>query len=58
MLYAISNNMNRNMILIEYTVWSKVSRTEFFTTFLPMPSTRLWLNYVVKTVSHKSANWR
>jgi hypothetical protein len=40
-----------------YTVRSKGSRTEFFTAFLPTPSTGPWLNYVVETVSHKSANW-
>ena len=40
-----------------YTVWSKGSRTKFFTTFLPTPSTGLRLNYIVEMVSHKSANW-
>jgi hypothetical protein len=29
----------------------------FFTTFLATPSTGPWLNYVVETISHKSANW-
>ena len=41
-----------------YPVRSKGSRTEFFTAFLPLPSTGTRLNYVVETVSHKSANWR
>jgi hypothetical protein len=40
-----------------YTVRSKGSGTEFFTAFLPTPSTGPRLNYVVKTVSHTSANW-
>jgi len=41
-----------------YTLRSKGSRTEFFTAILPTPSTGPQLNYVVETVSHKSANWR
>jgi hypothetical protein len=35
-------------------VQSKGSQTEFFTAFLPTPSTGLRLNYVIETVSHKS----
>ena len=36
-----------------HTVRSKGSRTEFFTAFLPTPSTGPKLDYVVETVSHK-----
>jgi len=46
------------ILITDYTVRSKGSRTEFFTAFLPMPSTGPRLNYIVETVSHKSANWR
>jgi len=46
------------MYVYMYTVQSKDSRTEFFTAILPTPSTEPRLNYVVQTVSHKSANWR
>jgi len=42
----------------KYTVRSKGSWTEFFTVFLPTPSAGPRMNYVVETVSHKSANWR
>ena len=36
----------------------KVPGLNFFTAFLPTPSTGPRLNYVVETVSHNSANWR
>jgi hypothetical protein len=45
-------------VFLEDTVRSKGYRTEFFTAFLPTPSTWPRLNYVAETVSHKSANWR
>jgi len=41
-----------------YTLRSKGSWTEFFYPFTTTPSTGPRLNYVVETVSHKSANWR
>jgi hypothetical protein len=36
-----------------YTMRSRSSRTEFFTAFLPTPSTGPRLNYVVETASFK-----
>jgi len=46
----------QHYLMILYTVKSKGSRTEFFTAFLPTPSTGPRLNYVVETVSHNNAN--
>jgi len=54
----VSASMYVCMYVCMYTVLFKDSRTEFFTAFLPTPSTGPRLNYVVETVSIKSANWR
>jgi hypothetical protein len=50
----------RNWIKIHsaYTARSRSSRAEFFTAFLSTSSTGPPSNYVVETVSRKSANWR
>jgi len=56
--YPMLQPTSGQQVPTNYTVRSKVSHIEFFTTFLPTASTGPRLNYVIETVSHKSANWR
>jgi len=55
-LFSLSLSVNMNVEITQ--CGPKVPGLNFFTAFLPMPSTGPRLNYVVETVSHKSANWR